>query len=132
MSETQTALQALNVAPSLTASDLQHSLRFYKDGLGFEIEEEGRIDGEIRYYMLKSGHGRLAIGQDDFAKGRDRVKGVGLRIWITAAQDIAVVASRVKAAGFALDSEPAALPWGPTAFNVTDPDGFKLTIASAS
>ena len=38
--------------------------------------------------------------------------------------------TQAKAAGIALDHEPEELPWGGMAFAVTDPDGFKLSIAS--
>ena len=124
------ALRGLRMAPGLTVNDLQASLRFYRDGLGFEVEDENVVDGAVRFYMLRAGDVQLGIGQDDFAKGRDRVKGVGFRIWITTTQDVEVIAARAKAAGIALDSEPEPLPWGPLAFAVTDPDGFKFTIAN--
>ncbi len=123
-------LQAKGLAPSLTVNDMRKSLHFYTEGLGFGIEDQNEENGQVRFAMLRAGDGRLGIGQDDFAKGRDRVKGVGLRMWISTTQDLNALAGRIKAAGYQLDSEPAALPWGPLAFAVTDPDGFKFTIAS--
>ena len=123
-------LQATGIAPGFTASDLQKSLHFYTEGLGFEITERNEENGVLRFAMLKAGVAHLGIGQDDFAKGRDRVKGVGMRTWITTQQDIHALAERAKAAGIKLDSEPAPLPWGPLGFAVTDPDGFQLTISN--
>jgi catechol 2,3-dioxygenase-like lactoylglutathione lyase family enzyme len=125
-------LSARSLAPGLTCNDLRKSRHFYVDGLGFAVEQESEMDGEVRFFMLKAGNARLGIGQDDFAKGRDRVKGTGMRIWIGTDQDIHAIAARVKAAGYALDQEPEPLPWGPLGFAVTDPDGFKLTIANES
>ena len=123
-------LTASNFSIGITASDLQKSLRFYTVGLGFEISNQHESDGAVRFYSLKAGEAEIGIGQDDFAKGKDRVKGVGLRLWITTAQDLGLIAGRVKTAGFKVDSEPAPLPWGQIAFTVTDPDGIKLTISN--
>jgi catechol 2,3-dioxygenase-like lactoylglutathione lyase family enzyme len=123
-------LVATSVSPGITANDLQKSIKFYVDGLGFEIGDRNEVEGVLRYVGLKAGPGMgIGIGQDDFAKGKDRTKGVGMRIWVGTKQDVSAIAARAKAAGITLDSEPAKLPWGPMAFAVTDPDGFKLTIA---
>ena len=81
--------------------------------------------------MLKGGSAHLGIGQDDFAKGRDRVKGAGFRVWLTTSQDLGGLAGRAKAAGLTLDTEPEELPWGGMAFSLTDPDGFKISVSSA-
>lgn len=123
-------LKALSIAPTITASDLKKSMHFYIDGLGFEIINKHEADGVIRFVMLKAGEARLGLGQDDFAKGKNRVKGVGQRLWITTKQDITEVANRAKAAGIKLDNDPAKLPWGPMGFALTDPDGFMLTVAN--
>jgi catechol 2,3-dioxygenase-like lactoylglutathione lyase family enzyme len=125
------SLKARGIFPSLTVSDVAASRKFYVDGLGFSVQDEWKDDkGKVMGYMLNAGGpgSGLGIGQDDFAKGRDRVKGIGIRLWIETDQDLASIASSVKAAGFALDSEPAKLQWGKMAFAVTDPDGYKLTV----
>jgi uncharacterized glyoxalase superfamily protein PhnB len=126
---TTTALQVRSLAPSLTVNDLNRSIRFYT-GLGFAIGEEMKEDGELLGVTLEAGDVHLGLSQDDFAKGRDRVKGVGMRLYFETDQDVAAVARQAKAAGVALDAEPGPLPWGPKGFTVTDPDGFKLTIAN--
>ncbi len=125
------ALNAKSMFPSLTASDLTKSLHFYVDGLGFEIADRSEVDGVLRFAMLKAGNTMLGIGQDDFAKGRDRTKGVGVRFWLNTEQDLVALADRAKAAGLTLDADPAPLPWGPMAFALVDPDGFLLTICAA-
>jgi uncharacterized glyoxalase superfamily protein PhnB len=122
-------IRARDITPSLTVNDLEKSACFYSDGLGFVIEERWEENGVVRGMMLKAGECRLGLAQDDWAKGKDRVKGVGMRIWISTAQDIDELAERVRAAGIHLDHEPQELPWGARAFAITDPDGFKLTIA---
>lgn len=127
---TTIALNSTAAFASITASDLSKSIHFYVEGLGFEIVDRNEAEGVLRFVMLKAGTALLGIGQDDFAKGRDRVKGVGVRYWYRTEQDIVALANRAKAAGLTLDGEPAALPWGPMAFQLIDPDGFLLTISS--
>ena len=119
-----------SIGPSLTVNDVQKSLAFYTDGFGFEIERKHEVEGRLQFAMLKAGEARIGIGQDDFAKGRDRKKGVGLRIWLRTTQDLHALAERAKQAGITLDSDVHTTPWGTVAFTFTDPDGFAFTIAN--
>jgi uncharacterized glyoxalase superfamily protein PhnB len=115
--------------PNLTVDDLQRSERFFAS-LGFEVEDRWEENGVLLGLMLKAGDVRLGLSQDDGKKGRDRVKGVGMRIYIEAAANIDDVAARAKAAGVALTREPHDTDWGNRAFEVTEPSGFLLTIGS--
>ncbi|MES2125182.1 MAG: VOC family protein [Gemmatimonadota bacterium] len=123
-------LKASAIFPGITASDLPKSIRFYVDGLGFEITQKVEDEGVVRFVMLKAGSVELGIGMDDFAKGRDRVKGVAVRLYIQTSQDLHALAARLAAAGFSIDGEVGPLSWGPVGFAVTDPDGIALTIAN--
>ena len=127
----KTTLQGTSIMPSLTVNNLQQSLDFF-GGLGFEIEDRWEDNGVLLGAMLKAGDARLGLSQDDGKKGADRTKGVGMRIYIEAADDIDQVAARARAAGITLTGEPHDTEWGARAFEVTDPDGFALTIASPS
>jgi catechol 2,3-dioxygenase-like lactoylglutathione lyase family enzyme len=124
------ALTAQDANVSLTCNDVQKSIRFYTEGLGFEIVHKMENDGKIQFVAMRAGAAQIGLGQDDFAKGKDRAKGVGLRIWLNTTQDITALAGRATGAGLKLDEGPAKLPWGPMAFAVTDPDGFKLTVSN--
>ena len=123
------SLNGRGVMPSLTVNNLQQSLDFF-GGLGFEVEDRWEENGKLLGAMLKAGDARLGLSQDDGKKGLNRVKGVGMRIYIEAADDIDQVAARAKAAGIALTKEPHDTDWGSRAFEVTEPSGFLLTIAS--
>src|SRR6185436_11276720 len=98
-------LHGKTVMPSLTVNNLQESQRFF-EGLGFEIEDKWEDDGKVIGLMLKAGNCRLGLSQDDGQKGRDRVKGVGMSLYIEADDDIDRVAAKAKAAGIKLKSEP--------------------------
>jgi uncharacterized glyoxalase superfamily protein PhnB len=125
----QSALQATSLVPSFTADDLQQSIRFY-EGLGFGIEERWEDKGVLVGVMLRAGDSRIGVSQDDWKQGRDRVKGIGMRIFVRTRQNIDDLAASAKAAGIKLHSDPHDTPWGSRAFEVTDPDGFKLTIST--
>jgi uncharacterized glyoxalase superfamily protein PhnB len=122
------ALQARSLVPTMTANDLERSIRFY-EGLGFKINEKMEEGGKLLGVMMEAGGATLGISQDDFAKGKDRVKGVGMRLYLETDQDIDAIAQQAIQAGVHLDQGPAPLPWGPMGFTVTDPDGFRLTIS---
>lgn len=123
------SLHGKGVMPSLTVNNLQQSLDFF-GGLGFEVEDKWEQDGKMLGAMLKAGDARLGLSQDDGKKGLNRQKGVGMRIYIEAADDIDQVAARAKASGIPLTKEPHDTEWGTRAFEVTEPSGFLLTIAS--
>jgi uncharacterized glyoxalase superfamily protein PhnB len=124
-----TALKAKTLSPGLTVNDLQRSIEFF-EALGFGVEERWEEKGTLLGAMMRAGEARIALNQDDWKKGRDRQKGVGLRIFIGTTQDINQLAARAKSAGLTLDQEPHDTPWGGRAFAVTEPSGFPLTISS--
>jgi len=122
-------LNGKSIMPSLTVDDLNKSTSFFT-GLGFEVEDRWEHDGQLLGVMLKAGNTSLGLSQDDGKKGRDRVKGVGMRLYIEADDNIDEVAARAKAAGITLVSEPQDTDWGNRAFEVKEPSGFLITIGS--
>ena len=118
------------IAPGITANDLAKSIHFYVEGLGFTITRRNEADGQLRFVMLQAGDAEIGLGQDDFAKGKDRAKGVGMRLYITTDQDLTQMAARARGAGLTLDHDVMEMPWGQMAFALTDPDGFKISIAA--
>ena len=122
------SLRLRAVLPSFTVSDLARSLNFYRDALGFLEGERWEDGGVLVGIMLRAGSCEFGLSQDDFAKGRDRVKGAGVRISCETLQDIDEVATRVKNAGVPLTEEPGNRAWGVRSFSVDDPDGYHLTV----
>jgi catechol 2,3-dioxygenase-like lactoylglutathione lyase family enzyme len=124
------SLRLRSVAPTFTVSDIQQSLAWYCDGLGFFVTERWEEGGRLEGVMLKAGSCHLGLSQDDFSKGRDRLKGVGFRILCETFQDLDVLAARLKKFGGTIVEEPATR-WDTYSFTAQDPDGFKLTFAKA-
>ena len=124
-------LRFRSVSPGLTVNDLQKSIAWYRDVAGFHVGEMWKgPDGAVRGAEIMAGAARFFLGQDDWAKGRDRKKGEGFRLNLSTAQSVDEIAAGIKQRGGKLDSEPADMPWGSRSFGLTDPDGFKLTISS--
>ena len=119
-----------SASPSLTVNDLEKSLAFYRDVLGFGVQETWKDDdGRVRGFELKAGDVSFMIGQDDWKKGRDRRKGEGFRIFCETKKDVDAIAKAIQKNGGRLDSGPTDQPWGMRDISLTDPDGFKITIA---
>lgn len=125
------SFHARTLSASLTVKDVRASAAWYRDALGFTVEREHERGGAVRAVTLRAGEVRILLGQDDGAKGTDRAKGEGFSLMLTTEQDVDALARRVEAHGTALATPPTTMPWGPRAFRVQDPDGFKLTISSA-
>ena len=125
-----TTLNGSNLSASLTVADLQKSLAWYRDAIGFAVQQEYEREGKLLAVSLRAGDVRLLISQDDGAKGADRAKGAGFSLMITTDDNIDELAARIKAAGVTLDLEPTDMPWGARAFRLRDPDGFRFAISS--
>ncbi len=122
------ALRMTDASPAFTVSDLEKSMAWYRDVLGFAIDERWERDGKLMGVSLQAGGVTFMIGQDDWQKGRDRRKGEGFRIYCGTNQDVDAVAAAIQARGGMLDTPPTDQPWGSRDFSLTDPDGFKITI----
>jgi catechol 2,3-dioxygenase-like lactoylglutathione lyase family enzyme len=120
-------LKLKTVSPILTVNDLQASIAFYRDALGFQVGEKWEEGGELRGVEMSAGPVTFMLNQDDFKKGRDRRKGEGFRMFCPTEQDVDRVAERARAAGAKIEHDPRD-EMGMRAFALADPDGYKLTI----
>lgn len=124
------SLRARSLSASLTVKDLRASLAWYRDVAGFTVEQQYERKDTLQAVALQAGTVRILIGQDDGAKGLDRVKGLGFSLHLATAQNVDEIAKHIKARGGVLESEPADTPWGARMFRLKDPDGFHLVISS--
>ena len=131
MVTTQDAALIGAVVPTLTVDDLQKSIAFY-EALGFVIDERWEENGTLLGVMLRAGDSRIGLNQDDWKKGRDRQKGIGVRLSFSmpTRDSVDAIAKRAQSAGVTLKSEPRDTEWQSRAFEVSDPSGFMLTVFS--
>ena len=123
-------LRLRSVMPALTVNDIHASIAWYRDVLGFVVTDEIQHDGKLLGASLKAGSVEILLGQDDFAKGRDRKKGDGFRLYCVTAQDVDDLAAAIKSRGGQIAQEPTDQPWGARDFAVVDLDGFKISIST--
>jgi uncharacterized glyoxalase superfamily protein PhnB len=115
-----------SVSPGFTVNDANASMTWYCDVLGFSVGDRWEKDGVFLGGTVVQGPVTINIGQDDWKLGRDRKKGLGVRIYITTAEDIDTYAKDVKSRGGTLEYEPNS-EWGFRTFSIVDPDGYKIT-----
>ena len=120
-----------DVSPSFTVDDVDRSLAWYRDVMGFAVGERWEDNGTLMGVELKAGDVVFMIGQDDWKKGRNREKGVGFRLYCQTTQDVDKMAEGIRSRGGTLVQEPRDEEWGGRAFTVDDPDGFKITISNS-
>ena len=132
MSSTPGPLQGQSLQASLTVKDLEKSVAWYVDALGFTVSRRIEREGKLRGVAIQAGDVRIILNQDDGAKGWGRIKGDGMSFQITIGQDVDLIARRIIEHGTTLDMDPKDMPWGARAFRVRDPDGFRWTISRAN
>jgi uncharacterized glyoxalase superfamily protein PhnB len=123
-------LRLRSAGPSFTVNDVEKSLAWYRDVLGFVVKHRWEHEGKLAGVEMAAGGVIFMLGQDDWKKGRDRAKGEGVRIYCSTVQDVDELASRIKARGGTLTQEPRDEPWGTRDFALADPDGYKITIGA--
>jgi uncharacterized glyoxalase superfamily protein PhnB len=118
-------------AAGLTVNDIAKSMAWYGDVLGFAVTQRWERDGALMGAELTAGGATIFIGQDDWKKGRDRVKGEGVRLYlyVKTRRDVDRLAAGITARGGALASDPRD-EWGARSFNLEDPTGYKITVSS--
>jgi uncharacterized glyoxalase superfamily protein PhnB len=124
------ALHGIRLDVSYTVNDLEKSLAWYRDVVGFTVDQKHERGGKVVALSLSAGEVRILLAQDDGAKGWDRAKGEGCSVQITTDGDMTALAEGIKARGGTLETELTDTPWGVRMFRLRDPDGFRMTVSS--
>jgi len=126
------AINATTLNASLTCKDIEASIRFYRDAIGFALAHTFENEGKVAGAVVVAGDCRIVLNQDDGKLGWTRIKGQGsyLQIGVASVADVDAAATRIRAAGGTLASEPEDKPWGARMFQFTDLDGFKLGVSA--
>jgi uncharacterized glyoxalase superfamily protein PhnB len=123
------SLEAVSFSASMTVKDLEKSIAWYRDSLGFRVERRNERDGKLVSVALSAGSASVLLNQDNGAKGFDRIKGQGISLYFVTQQSVDDLATKAKANGASLLAEPADMPWGVRMIALNDLDGFKLVFA---
>lgn len=120
-------LRLKNVSVALTADDVEASLKFYVDGFGFHVKQRWEENGKLLGVELVAGSCSIGLSQDDWKKGRDRTKGVGLSIYAESSQGLDKLAERLRSRGVEFEG-PTTTEWGWRQVSAKDPDGFRIIV----
>ena len=116
---------------SLTVEEYDEALRFYRDGLGLEVEESWhRSDGSGA--ILPAGRASLELLSTTMAETIDRVE-AGKRVsgevrLALEVEDSSAMGQRLADAGAEPVGGPVETPWGDTNVRIRTPDGMQLTL----
>jgi uncharacterized glyoxalase superfamily protein PhnB len=132
MTDVTAAINATTLGCSLTCTDIDASIRFYRDAIGLPVVQTYEHEGKVVVAVVAAGGCHIVLNQDDGKLGWDRIKGQGfyLQINVAGAADVDTAAARIKAAGGSLLDEPADRSWGARMFQFKDLDGFKLGVST--
>lgn len=107
------------VAPTVPVTDIERSLRFYRDLLGFEVQF---TNGEpVSFAVLKQGSAELHLVVQSGKTG-------SLHAHLMV-DDLDVVFERLQRAGATIRQPPQIQPWGLRDIVIADPDGNTFEIA---
>ena len=120
-------LRCKPLSVALTADDVERSLKFWVDGVGFHVKQRWEQDGKLLGAELIAGACEIGVSQDDWAKGRNRTKGVGISLYAETTQSVDALAERLRSRNVDFQG-PETNPWGWRQVVLTDPDGFRLTV----
>jgi catechol 2,3-dioxygenase-like lactoylglutathione lyase family enzyme len=113
------------VMPILVVSDLERSLTWYRDILGFVAAEELREEGRLMAVQLKAGKVRFLLEQEtDPPVG---ARGQGVHLYCATRQDVTRLAAMIQERGGVIEQAPDDSHGGRD-FGVVDPDGYRISI----
>jgi catechol 2,3-dioxygenase-like lactoylglutathione lyase family enzyme len=110
----------------LLVSDLERSLAWYRDILGFVVAEELRRDGAVVAAQLKAGKVQFLLEQDP-DRTADRPRGHGIRLYCATRQNVNRLAVAIQERGGTILEAPDDSHGGRD-FAVLDPDGYAISI----
>jgi len=147
-----TAIDHLNIV----VTDLDRSVKFYTELLGFHLVKEARLEGEwidrivglkgvkgqVAYVVAPAGEPRLELLHYETPAGENpaansQANTIGLRHFAMRVDDIAAMTTKLRAAGVDVISDPVQVPQGvvnhdqgeKTLVYFRDPDGVVLELA---
>ena len=123
-----------SLIPILSVADIETSLAFYTQTVGFEVTfTMPGDDGRLMHGGVRRGASELMFGsnRDDLSAGDLQHLGAGVSLYFTVGddEDLDALFERARAAGAAILQEPQDQFWGHRDWGITDPDGYRLFIS---
>jgi lactoylglutathione lyase len=129
--ETKTALNVKQAVPFFCVDDIEASVRYYVDGLGFEMTKKWAPEGKLRWCWLEIGDAALMLQEfwkEGHHAGRPEGKlGQGVSIYFQC-EDALTIYRDLKARG--IDAKKPFVGNAMWVTSVSDPDGYDLYFES--
>lgn len=113
------------LVPLLFVEDLDHSVAFYIDQLGFEMKLKWEPDGKLSWCRLERGNAALMLQlacPDEDGSAEERSKGLGL---FFNCDDAQAMYEELLSKGLSLEAPQVAF-YGMNQLFLKDPDGYEL------
>lgn len=117
------------LVPHLSVSDMERSLAFYRDGLGFEMTQSWKPQDRILWCWLKRGGAELMLGQHDSGALLQNPAPGAAYYFICG--DAAALREELLSRGLKPGKAFVAF-YGMKQVNIKDPDGYDLWFESAT
>jgi len=119
------------IVPLLSVSNIEKSVAFFVDGLGFEFDNKWVQDGKLRWCKIKQGGSALML-QEFNTEGKNAFKPIGkLGEGVTfyfICEDALKIYHDIKKRG--LDASEPIVENSNWVTNIYDPDGYKISFES--
>lgn len=117
--------------PFFNVTDMEQSLRFYVDGLGFEMKLKWETEGKLRWCWLELGKAALML-QEFYQDGHqsnvpDDKLGVGVSVCFIC-EDALAIYHELRSRG--IEATRPFVGNGMWVTSVSDPDGYRLEFES--
>lgn len=124
-------MNIVGLVPLLNVEDVGRAAYFYKDALGFRLEESFEHEGVLVWACLSFGSVRLMVHQPPWAESESRREaqawtGAVLFFWV---EDACALHSDLIARGYEV-GEIQGAERGAEEFYMRDPDGYELGFAT--
>jgi uncharacterized glyoxalase superfamily protein PhnB len=118
------AASVLEVTPLLFVEDIDRSVDFYRDRLGFEVTERWESAGKLAWCRLDRGGAAVMLQQACAEDGSAEGRGRGVTFYFLC-DDADAMHAELCASGLRVDAPEVAF-YGMKQLFVNDPDGYAL------
>jgi catechol 2,3-dioxygenase-like lactoylglutathione lyase family enzyme len=115
--------------PLLFVRDIERSLAFYRDRLGFDVVGEAKAGGKAFWRRLQRGGASIMVQQAEAEDGPAEGRGRGVAFYFVC-DDADVMHAELTARGLQLDP-PSIAEYGMKQLFVPEPDGYAICFESA-
>ena len=128
ITDIKTAANVEKAVPFFGVTNMETSLRYYMDGLGFEMKNKWVVDGKVRWCWLECGGASLMLQK--FRKDHVPVGKLGEGVHVCfMCKDALAIYREAKARGIQARRQPF-VGNGLWVTGLTDPDGYMIEFES--